>query len=82
MTTAMDDLLPGARLLHYVLRDLADEDGRVTAPSAELLKATGWNNRASLRKRTHDLEDAGLIVITPSVREDGGRGPNTYELKG
>ncbi|MEE1651828.1 helix-turn-helix domain-containing protein [Brachybacterium sp. J144] len=82
MSTATYGLHPGARLLYYVLRDLADDDGRVSVPSAELLRATGWANRASLRKRTHELEDAGVLSIERTTRLGGGQGPNIYRLNG
>lgn len=78
----MSALHPGARLLHYVLADLAGDDREVTVPSSALLERTGWANRASLRKRTRDLVDAGLIEVIETVRADGGRGPNCYVLTG
>lgn len=81
-TMMTNGLHPGARLLHYVLRDLVDDDGVVTIYSGELLRATGWANRASLRKRTHDLVDAGVLTVEPTVRPDGGQGPNRYRLNG
>lgn len=82
MSVMTNGLHPGARLLYYVLRDLADDDGTVAVPSAELLRATGWSNRASLRKRTHDLVNAGVVTVEPTVRPDGGQGPNIYRLNG
>ena len=75
-------LHPGARLLYYVLRDLAGEDGAVTVESAVLLRATGWANRASLRKRTRDLVNAGVVTVETTARPDGGQGPNRYVLNG
>ena len=82
MSVMTNGLHPGARLLYYVLRDLADDDGTVAVPSAELLRATGWSNRASLRKRAHELEAAGVVSIERTTRRDGGQGPNIYRLSG
>ena len=75
-------LHPGARLLYYVLRDLAEGEASVAVPSSELLRATGWANRTSLRKRTHDLVNAGVLTVEPTARPDGGQGPNRYRLNG
>ena len=82
MSVMTNGLHPGARLLYYVLRDLAGEDGAVTVESAVLLRATGWANRASLRKRTHDLVNAGVVTVETTARPDGGQGPNRYVLNG
>ena len=82
MSVMTNGLHPGARLLYYVLRDLAGEDGAVTVESAVLLRATGWANRASLRKRTHDLVNAGVVTVEATARPDGGQGPNRYVLNG
>ena len=81
MSVMTNGLHPGARLLYYVLRDLAGEDGAVTVESAVLLRATGWA-RASLRKRTRDLVNAGVVTVETTARPDGGQGPNRYVLNG
>lgn len=81
-TLPLRGLHPGARLLLYVLRDLADENGEVHETSAVILEQTGWSNRASLRKRTRDLEDNGFITVTPTYLENGGQGPNVFRLTG
>ncbi|MBK0332508.1 hypothetical protein I8D64_13995 [Brachybacterium sp. MASK1Z-5] len=81
-TLPLRGLHPGARLLLFVLRDLADESGAVCETSGVLLEATGWANRASLRKRMHDLEDNGFVDLEPTYRENGGRGPNIVRLTG
>lgn len=80
VTTFPPDLHPGARLIHLVLEGLADESGEVQIRSADLLEATGWTNRASLRRRTHDLEDAGLVKVIPTYLHDGRRGSNIYRI--
>lgn len=82
MTTATYRLHPGARLLLYVLWELADDESTVCVPSAELMRRTGWGNRMSLRKRAHELANAGLLTIEPTERPDGGQGPNRYRLNG
>lgn len=81
-TTMTNGLHPGARLLYYVLRDLAKGEASVAVPSSELLRATGWANRTSLRKRTHDLINAGVLVVKPTALPNGGQGPNGYVLHG
>lgn len=73
---------PGARLLLYVLRDRADGTGSVVLRSAELLEATGWTNRATVRKRSAELVRAGLVRVEPTTLPSGGRGPNRYTLRG
>lgn len=75
-------LHPGARLLLYVLREMADEENTVCVPSSELMRRTGWGNRMSLRKRAHELSNAGLLTIERTKRPDGGQGPNRYHLIG
>lgn len=82
MTTMTVGLHPGARLLYYVLRDLAGDDGRVMVASSELLRRTGWANRTTLRRRTHELENAGVVSIERTTRPDGGRGPKVFTLSG
>lgn len=81
-TTTGNALHPGTRLLLFVLRDLADEHGEVYASSSELLRRTGWANKMSLRRHMIRLERAGEVERTETYREDGGRGPNRYRLKG
>ena len=78
MTTMTNGLHPGARLLCYLLGDLTDDDGKVMVRSSELLRATGWANRASLRKRTHELEDPGVVSVERAKRADGGHRRNLY----
>lgn len=43
-----------------------------------LLRAPGWANRASLRKRTHELEDPGVVIAERAKRADGGHRRNLY----
>lgn len=81
-TEMTNGLHPGARLLYFVLRERAEADGSVVAPSAELLHATGWANRASLRKRTNDLVRAGVVTVEPTTLPSGARGPNRYTITG
>lgn len=82
ITAMTNGLHPGARLLYFVLRDMADQDGTVVVPSAELLRATGWQNRASLRKRSRELVEAGVITVEQTTQPTGAGGPNRYTLQG
>lgn len=79
-TTNLRGLHPGARLLLLVLEDMADEHREVRASSGELLEATGWTNRSTVRKRTTELEGAGLVQRVPVYGDRGGRMANVYRL--
>ena len=80
--TTINGLHPRARLLDYALRAPAHKYVRVAVPGSELQRATGWANRTSLRKRTHDLINAGVLVAKPTALPNGGQGPNGYVLHG
>lgn len=76
----LDELSPGARWLYRILRDQVGEDGSVVLTSGELLGLTGWRNRATLRKRSHELENAGAITLEPTTLASGATGPNKYTI--
>lgn len=80
-TDPFPGLGPGARLLRHELLVLADDRGEVHVPSGDLLARCGWQNRVTLRRRVHDLVNAGIIEVRPTFRADGGRGPNVIVLR-
>ncbi|MGP5033816.1 hypothetical protein [Brachybacterium alimentarium] len=81
-TLPLSAMHPGARHLLLTLRRMAGGNGIVCETTTGLLEASGWTNRATLRRRIRELEDEGFIVIEPTYRDDGGRGPNVYRLTG
>lgn len=80
-TPTMAGLHPGARLLYFVLRDLAEGSDTVTVGRDALSTRCGWGASNTVRKRLRDLESHGYITKTERYTEWGARLPNTYTLR-
>lgn len=63
----------------YLLLSAYLDNGHQPA-RAELAMAVGFNRVKSVDRYLRELEVAGLIAITRSLTEAGGRNPNTYAL--